>query len=524
MANCCGAARCTCRVVAGPGITVEGNGSAAAPYTISGTGGGDTTALQAADTPTVDTTVTGSGTPGDPYEVSAAVILDPAPPGGGTNLVNAGPDGLYLECAQVRGCLEAGDGITYDQATGTISAEPAEPLVTEDSPCIALSGDGSAGAPLTAAPVIDPAPGNALTCGPDGLLVTPGAVDCADVRSCLSAGDGIAYDSTTGEISARPSTDAGNVLGFGSDGGLLVPPAASTPTALQAADTPTVDTTVTGSGTPGDPYEVSAAVILDPAPPGGGTNLINAGPDGLYLECEQVRGCLEAGDGITYDQATGTIAAEGTVVEAGTGVTVTGTGTAADPYEVAATPPETGCGLTGDGSTATPLAAAVTAWPYPCDVDAMAGGVYCDSTGALRSEPRGSITFQQDQQVLDVADLPVPAPLDTEVATHTITVNNPDPCRPAFVIMEGEVDADFNLPAGAGAGLGIATDEMSYLRNSGTTAILDTHVQGTKVVNGGTIAPGGTLNFTLSIRMGRGSGGATYNRVQSFLRAFIIVL
>ena len=99
----------------------------------------------------------------------------------------------------------------------------------------------------------------------------------------------------------------------------------------------------------------------------------------------------------------------------------------------------------------------------------------------------------------------------------------------AFVIVEAEVDADFDLPAGAGAGLGIATDEMSYLRNSGSSTILDTHIQGTKVVSptpnpGAFIPAGGSIPYTVSIRMGRGSGGATYNRVQSFVRAFVIVL
>ncbi|MGX1514036.1 hypothetical protein [Streptomyces collinus] len=497
MSKCCGPSPCNCRVTAGPGVTVSGNGSASLPYVISA--GGAATAVQAADTPTVDTTVTGTGAPADPYVVSAAVILDPAPPAGGDNLIQAGPDGLYLECAQVRGCLSAGDGIAYDEASGTISA--------------------------------------------------------------------------------RPSTDAGNVLEFGTDGGLLVPPSVAAPTELQGTDTPTVDIAVTGTGAPGDPYDVSAAVILDPAPPAGGSNLIQAGPDGLYLECAQVRTCLVAGTGITYDEASGTIsadavaeplvtedsscialtgdgttgapltaapvidpapdnaltcgpdglyaaapAAEPTVIEAGTGTTVTGTGTVADPYTVSATPPETGCGLTGDGSTGTPLSAAVAAWPYPCDVDAAAGGVYCDSTGQLRSEPRGQIAFQQNQQTLDFADVTVPSPQDTEVATHSIDIVNPDACRPAFVLLEAEADADFNLPAGAGAALGMSTDEMSYLRNSGSTTILDTHVQGTKVINAGTIPPGGTLTYTLPITMGRGSGGATYNRVQSFVRAFVFVL
>jgi hypothetical protein len=527
MAKCCGAPSCSCTVTAGPGITVDGNGAPSTPYVISSNAAATPTAVEVTDTPTVDLSLTGTGTAADPYDVSAAVILDPTPPGGGSNLLHAGAEGLFVECSDVRSCLTAGTGIDYDQATGTINAEAAA-LVTADSDCIALTGDGTAGAPLTAAPVIDPAPGNALACGPDGLLVTPGAVDCDDVRPCLSAGDGIAYDPATGVITARPSADAGNTLAFGTDGGLMVPPAAGgTPTAVEGSDTPTVDVTVTGTGTGGDPYDVSAAVRLDASPPGGGTNLINAGPDGLYLECAQVRTCLTAGTGIDYDQATGTISAEpgaATVVQAGTGVTVTGTGSAADPYEVSATPPVTGCGLDGDGTAGAPLAAAVAAWPYPCDVDANAGNVYCDTAGQLRSEPRGSITFLQDQQILNPADLVVPTPEDTEVATHVLDVPNPDPCRPAFLIMEAEVDADFNLPAGAGAALGIATDEMSYLRNSGSTAILDTHIQGTKVVNGGTIPPGGTLTFTLSIRMGRGSGGATYNRVQSFLRAFVIVL
>ncbi|MDX3345881.1 hypothetical protein PV387_03380 [Streptomyces sp. ME02-6987-2C] len=448
MAACCGVPRCSCRVVAGPGITVEGNGSASTPYVVSGESG--TTAVQAADTPSVDVTVSGTGTTDDPYEVSAAVILDPAPPGGGSNLVHAGPDGVYVECA--------------------------------------------------------------------------------DVRGCLSAGDGIAYDPASGEIAARPSTDAGNTVTFGSDGGLYsADGGAGTPTAVEGGTTPTATTTVGGAGTAGDPFLVTTAVILDPAPPGGGSNLVHAGPDGVYVECADVRGCLSAGDGITYDPASGEIAAQPTVVQAGTGTTVTGTGTTADPYEVSAAPQETACGLTGDGSAAAPLAAAVVAWPYPCDVDANAGGVYCDSTGQLRAEPRGTARYLSDQQVLNPADLTVPAAEDTEVAVHTLTIDNPDPCREAFAIIEAEVDADFNLPPGAGAALGILTDEMSYLRNSGSSAILDTHIQGTKVVSFGSdpgqlIPPGGSMDFVLSIRMGRGSGGATYNRIQSFARAFVFVL
>ncbi|WP_411092322.1 hypothetical protein [Streptomyces sp. 049-1] len=552
MAKCCGSSGCKCTVTAGPGVTVDGNGSTTLPYVISADAA-TPTPVTAGDTPTVDTTVGGTGTAGDPYVVSSAVILDPAPPGGGTNLAKAGPDGLFVECADVRQCFTAGDGAAYDPATGEISARvsadagntttlgadgglytpaptAADPTAVEaaDTPTVdvTVTGAGTNADPyeVSAAVILDPAPPgggtNLIGAGPDGLFV-----ECAGVRQCVSAGDGAAYDPATGVLSARLSTDAGNAASFGTDGGIYAPGSSGAdPTAVQAADTPTVDVTVSGTGTSADPYEVSAAVILDPAPPGGGSNLAHAGPDGVYVECADVRACLSAGDGIAYDAATGEIAATPTVVEAGTGTTVTGTGTAADPYEVSATPPETACGLTGDGSTGAPLAAAVAAWPYACDADTAAGGVYCDSTGQLRSEPRGQIAFQQNQQVLDFANVTVPTPEDTEVATHSIDIVNPDACRSAFVLLEAETDADFNLPAGAGAGLGMATDEMSYLRNSGSTTILDTHIQGTKVINAGTIPPGGTLTYTLPITMGRGSAGATYNRVQSFVRAFVFVL
>ncbi|MGW3971212.1 hypothetical protein ACWEFD_18170 [Streptomyces ardesiacus] len=415
MANCCGSRGCKCTVTAGPGVTVDGNGSPSTPYVISA-GAATPTLVQALDTPTVDVTVSGTGAVGDPYEVSAAVILDPAPPAGGSNLIQAGPDGLYLECAQVRTCLVAGTGVTYDAATGTISATGggSEPLVTEDSTCIAFTGVGTAGAPLTAAPILDPAPGNALTCGPNGLMVTPGAVSCDDVRQCLSAGDGIAYDEATGVIAARPSTDAGNTLSFGTDGGLLVP----------------------------------AAEAL-----------------------------------------------------------------------------ETGCGLTGEGTPGAPLAVATGAWSYPCVAEDAGTAVVCDANGELRGAPEHGTYFEQFTEMRDYANLPVPAGFDVVADTFTWSYTNPDPCRPVTVFLEREADVDFDLPAGAGAAAGQDTDEMNYMRNTGTTTILDYHVHGTKVYRHQvSLAPGATANVTFPVTIGRGSGGATYNRIQIFLRAMMHTL
>ncbi|MEV6738721.1 hypothetical protein AB0N14_18020 [Streptomyces sp. NPDC051104] len=375
MSKCCGVSPCNCRVTAGTGTTVTGNGSAANPYIISATGGSGTTALAVTDSETIDFDLTGTGTAGDPYEITGSAILDPTPPGGGSNLLQSGPEGLFVECA--------------------------------------------------------------------------------DVRTCFSATDGATYDPATGEIGAKVSTDAGNQVKIGTDGGLYAPPASSSaPTVVQAGDTDTIDATVSGTGTAADPYVVSGAVRLDPTPPQGGSNLIGTGPEGLYLECADVRGCLSAGDGVTYDAATGVIAAKisgdagnttkigadggiytpapaGTALQAAdtntVDTTVSGTGTAADPYVVKSdvivapepngleatasgllvapsgdagnqlamgsdgrlfVPPDpplaVGCGLQGDGTAAKPLAA------YPArGKDAWADHWGCDATqySTLRCDP-----------------------------------------------------------------------------------------------------------------------------------------
>jgi hypothetical protein len=172
------------------------------------------------------------------------------------------------------------------------------------------------------------------------------------------------------------------------------------------------------------------------------------------------------------------------------------------------------------------LAARVQTWPYACPVDAQAGGVYCDSTGTLRSEPPSRFYFQQDTVNTTYANLAVPTGFDNLIEDRTLVVTNPDPCRQAYVILEFELDVDFNLPASGGAAaMGIATDEMAFFRNSGSTASNDVHCQVTKVIdNNPVLAPGGSFNATLSVTMGRGAGSATYNRIQTFVRAFIFAL
>ncbi|WP_306932318.1 hypothetical protein [Streptomyces luteogriseus] len=91
--------------------------------------------------------------------------------------------------------------------------------------------------------------------------------------------------------------------------------------------------------------------------------------------------------------------------------------------------------------------------------------------------------------------------------------------------MEREVEVDFILPAGAGAAYAQDTDQMYYVRNSGSSTITDAHTQTTKLYQALTpLAPGAGAVIQLPITLDRGSAGATYNRIQVFIRAILISL
>ena len=325
-------------------------------------------------------------------------------------------------------------------------------------------GGGQCNCTFVAGPGIN-IDGTGSTANP--AIISAEGVTCDQVRPCISAGDGAAYDQTTGVISARPSTDAGNTVEFGSDGGLLVPPSEVT--------------------------------------------------------CDEVRPCLSAGDGAAYDPATGVISAD-LSEDAGNNITTGTDGGLFVPTGSATV--STACGLTGNGAAATPLAAAVGTWAFPCDVTANAGNVYCDAEGVLRSEPRGQANFYSFSETRTYADLTVPAGQDQPGAHFEFDVTNPDTCRPALAVLEREADVDFVLPAnGGGAAYGHGTDEMYYVENSGNSVINDAHAHTTKVFALGTpLDPGETRTLTFDVTLGRGKGGATYNRIQAFIRCLLISL
>jgi hypothetical protein len=258
--------------------------------------------------------------------------------------------------------------------------------------------------------------------------------------------------------------------------------------------------TVVGNGSSGSPFTAGLAY-------GGETG------------CDAVAACVgdHLGAPLVYDPDTGLLSAQvssdpGNNLAFGTdgGLWVpTGAATVS-----------TGCGLTGDGSGSAPVTANTVAWPYACSVDTSGGGVYCDSTGQLRSDPPPKTAYFSDGANTNYNNITVPASLTTVVNAIT-TFTNPDPCRTATVIVNVEVDASFVLPPGASGAYTINGDEMYFVHNGSTSAtVTSIHVQTAKTFRA-TVPPGGTFGQATTVGFNRGAGGARYNRIQWTLRAFL---
>lgn len=264
----------------------------------------------------------------------------------------------------------------------------------------------------------------------------------------------------------------------------------SCPCVVQAGE----GTTVTGTGSSTNPYVVSAVA-----------------------NCSQVRACLSDGNGMDYDPTTGQMQtclstdANNNIRYGSDGclyVPTAGTVTA-------------GCGLTGDGSAATPIRANTASWPYACAIGTNSTTVACDpATGQLRGAPPVRTGWFGQGFNATYPSVTVPA-ADTTVQTLTLTVTNPDPCRQARVLIARMIDVDFTLPAGAAATSILNGDDMNYLENGGSSTVATVHGQHPKIGDGGTIPPGGSVNFTLTIGVGRGKGGAAYTRIQADIQAWV---
>lgn len=255
------------------------------------------------------------------------------------------------------------------------------------------------------------------------------------------------------------------------------------------------NTTVTGAGSASLPYQVHATV-----------------------DCSMVSDCLNPGPGIE-------IAENGTISACVSGEA--GNRLSVDDTNCLFVPPGdviTGCGLTGDGSAENPFSANTSPWGFPGSAADYGSAISCDANGVLRGEaPYHTYYFQSLQEELFPENPPVPTGTVSVVHTFSFDVTNPDPARPMRIISFRDLDVDLDLPAGSGGAFGISTDEMYRTSNTGSSVMNEHHVQLAKLTSiTAALAPGATQTLTLEASLGRGSGGATYNRVQGSFRTILI--
>lgn len=138
--------------------------------------------------------------------------------------------------------------------------------------------------------------------------------------------------------------------------------------------------------------------------------------------------------------------------------------------------------------------------------------------------PRSRIISSQGFETTLYPNLVVPA-APTLIKSFSLDVVNPDPCRPAVLNIEEEVDVNVDLPAGGRAAFQIGTNEHHQFDNRGTSTVANTHTTGTKVFwNVATIPAGGTQTVTLDVSLRDGAGNATYNRIETVIRAQLLIV
>ncbi|MET7694885.1 hypothetical protein ABZT06_44435 [Streptomyces sp. NPDC005483] len=254
------------------------------------------------------------------------------------------------------------------------------------------------------------------------------------------------------------------------------------------------NTEVTGAGSTPNPFVITAV-----------TN------------CAEVRSCLSNGAGISYNSSTGAISLD-LSEDAGNNAVIRPNGLYVPTGAATVT---AGCGLLGDGSGGSPVRANTAAWPHSCGIAANGGGVYCDPvSGQLKTDPPFRARYREAAANDTVTARVVPS-TETTIQTTTITMVNPDPCRPAFVIVHRAVDVSFNLPANGGAAAaGINGDDLAYMKNTGSSGITSWQSQ-SSVMHNAVIPAGGSLAINLNVTVGRGAGGARYNRIQTAMRAWL---
>lgn len=184
--------------------------------------------------------------------------------------------------------------------------------------------------------------------------------------------------------------------------------------------------------------------------------------------------------------------------------------------------------VSGSGSPGSPLvtSAHVTAWPYPCSVDTFGSTISVRTDGTLVGVPSFVTNFTATSINRNYAPTVIGAGAVT-ADTFDFNIQNPDTCRPCRYVIFREVIMKITLP-GTGttgpssAGMTIAGSESWRGANAGTTTLVDQYSTIGKPLPGGTLAAGASTTFSLVVGVNNGTGGATYNRIETSLRVLYI--
>ena len=226
------------------------------------------------------------------------ITLLSADPG---QIASLGSDGgIYIDCAAIEACISADiflSGSTFDDATNiltlTLNDGNSYPVNLTDlmdvystttggtsTVDMTITGAGTAGDPWVISGVVITDPASAISTNADGVTFL---IDPASTAPISQSGTGIRVDETPNVVTVNGSNipvsqsgvaghtidittlsgDANNALSTGSDGGLFINTSAFDLGVTQVQDTSSVDMSIAGSGTSGDPYIISSTVIAD---------------------------------------------------------------------------------------------------------------------------------------------------------------------------------------------------------------------------------------------------------------------
>jgi molybdopterin converting factor small subunit len=302
-------------VLAGSKITVTGDGSPGTPYVISADIDGSDTIINAG----ANVTITGSGTSNDPYIVNSSYT--------DTNTQRTNEEIEDI----VNNLLVAGDNITlnYDDNLGTLTvtsqndiADGTETKVTAGTN-ITITGDGSTGSPY---------------------VINASSLGESNTAANVGAGVGTLFRDKVGTVlnfkTLSQSSDPGNIL-------IITNNENEVELEAKVYLSAGTDISITGNGTLASPY-----VITNTG--GGGISTgeantasnVGVGEGELWKDKQGVDlrfKTLKAGQNVTITNDLNEVVIESedtvadgseTIINNGTNVTVTGTGTAGDPYVI----------------------------------------------------------------------------------------------------------------------------------------------------------------------------------------------